>query len=164
MCSGCLVCIGNSILRFRGQKHEFCRSGTDELRLSKTNLAQAKSMSNQTANLAWHLAWSLLTRDSTAQHFFLKFHVVLSTKLFLAVSYNIKNPSKSSTHCTLRLKILVLKCMNNINNFNDEKHMRCYDTILDTGSDELRKGMNVEPQHSLSRTRMLSMSPMYDKT
>jgi len=33
-----------------------------------------------------------------------------------------------------------------------------------SGSDELRKGMNVEPRHSLSRTRMLSMIPMYVKT
>jgi hypothetical protein len=33
-----------------------------------------------------------------------------------------------------------------------------------SGSDELRKGMNVEPRHSWSRTRMLCMSPMYEKT
>jgi len=33
-------------------------------------------MSNQTVNLAWHLAWSSLKQDFTAQHFFLKFHVV----------------------------------------------------------------------------------------
>jgi hypothetical protein len=33
-----------------------------------------------------------------------------------------------------------------------------------SGSDELRKGMNVEPRHSLSRTRMLCMSLMYIKT
>jgi hypothetical protein len=33
-----------------------------------------------------------------------------------------------------------------------------------SGSDELRKGLNVEPRHSLSRTRMLSMNPKYVKT
>jgi hypothetical protein len=32
-----------------------------------------------------------------------------------------------------------------------------------SGSNELRKGMNVEPRHSLSRTRMLSMKLMYVK-
>jgi hypothetical protein len=41
------VCIGNLILRFGGQNYEFCRSGTEEPRLSEKNLAQARFRQNR---------------------------------------------------------------------------------------------------------------------
>jgi len=38
MYSGRIVHFRDLILRFRGQKHVFCRSGIDELRLSEQNV------------------------------------------------------------------------------------------------------------------------------
>jgi hypothetical protein len=128
MCSGCFGYIGYFILMFLGPKCEFCKSGTDELCLSEINVETNRKF-------AWHLAWNLACARFHCTTFFWKLHVVsvVSTRLSLAVCYHFKTPSMSSNQCTLHLEISRNKCMNNINNLNDEWHMRCYDTILDTG-------------------------------
>jgi len=75
-------CVRNLILRFRSQKHEFCRYETMNTCLSEKDLAQArlsrarllKARSSEILAVAnWCIS---LKRDSTAHHFSLKFHVV----------------------------------------------------------------------------------------
>jgi len=50
----------------------------------------------------------------------------------------------SSSHWTTHLKILRMKCMNNISNFNDEWHMRCFDTIYNVGRNNSKYGNDYD--------------------
>ena len=109
MYSGCLVCIGNSILRFRGQNYEFCRSGTEEPRLSEKNLAQARFRQNRIKislgislkreiSLGISLKHDESRSSEISQHSTIlqenSWNAVVLTKFFPAVSYNFKKPLK----------------------------------------------------------------------
>jgi hypothetical protein len=76
--------------------------------------------------------------------------------------FQLKNPQTSSDHSTLHRVIHEMKSMSFLVYTTPMVHERV--EYVYSGSDELRMGMNVEPRHSLSRTRMLSMNPMYVKT